>query len=207
MMRPTTEAKKPLYAKLSGLVSQEHKERLQKLFWIYITHNYSIRTLEDFKPITPKIRCRFVPITPQNCFRVTDFREESRVQQYREKLINGEKGFFAEHEGKMVGSIWATINAADRAVVVRKYMKLLPNEALAHDGVASDRLRGMRIGPYMVSEILTVLVRDIQVDKVVWDVHFLNRASMRMLDKLGVKRECRVVSIWALGRLAFQFSL
>jgi len=206
MTRPATRSSsKSFYRTLSGLASQEQKARLQRIFWVYLTNNFSIRTLNDFKSVEPRLACRLIPMTLDNYARVTDFREQGRVAQYRSKLDNHELGFFAEHDGKMVGSIWATINRTDRKVVVRNYMKLLPNEAIIHDGVASDQFRGMRIGPYMVSQILTTLIKDHGISKVVWDVHFMNQASMRMLEKLGLRRERRVVSVCSFGKLILQF--
>lgn len=206
MTRPTTKSSnRSIYRRLSGLISQEQKVRLQRILGVYLTNNFSIRTLKDFKSIEPNLPCRFIPMTLENYARVTDFRESGRVAQYRSKLLNHELGFFAEHDGKMVGSVWATINRTDRKVVVRNYMKLLPNEAIIHDGVASDQFRGMRIGPYMVSQILTTLIKDHGIRKVVWDVHVMNQASMLMLEKLGLRHERRVVSICSFGKLILQF--
>lgn len=199
--------KKSIYKVLRTLVAQEQKERIQRIFWIYFTYNYSIKALDDFKVVEPNIKCGFILMTMQNYPRVSDFRETGRVAQYRLKLATGELGFFAEYNDSIVGSIWATINKTDRPQIVRKYMKLLPGEALIHDGVASERMRGKRIGPYMVSQILTTLIKEYQISRIVWDVHFMNHASMRMLDKLGLHHERRVVSICAFGRLMLQFCI
>jgi RimJ/RimL family protein N-acetyltransferase len=193
-----------IFSSLRDLVPPVQKARVQKIFWIYFTNNYSVNALADFRDVGPAVECHFIPMTRQNYDRVLDFRTVDRVLQYHEKLGHGELGFFAEHGGRMVGSIWATINKADRSKVVRKYMKLQPNQAIIHDAVASELMRGMRIGPYMVGNILKTLILELGISKVVWDVHFMNRASMRMLEKLGLRLESRVVSVCAADRLILQ---
>ena len=189
------------------LLTQERKVRLQRIFWMYLTNNFALSSMQDFKNVEPSLKCTFIPITLDNVHRVGDFREEGRISQYRDKLANKEKGFFAEHNGKMVGSLWATINDTKLPVVARRYMKLGPNEALIHDVVTSEKSRGMRIGPYMMSQMITTLFKEYGVSRIVTEVHFRNRASMRMMDRVGLRMEHKVISVCALGKLVLQISL
>ena len=86
-------------------------------------------------------------------------------------------------------------------------MKLGPNEALIHDVVTSEKSRGMRIGPYMMSQMITTLFKEYGVSRIVTEVHFRNRASMRMMDRVGLRMEHKVISVCALGKLVLQISL
>lgn len=195
-----------IYRALSGLAPHGSKAFFQRVFWVYVTNYFAVRTLTDFHTVEPKVPCRFVPITTENYARVTDFREDARERQYRDKLARHELGFFAEHDGCMAGSIWATINRSDRPGFYRNHVRLQPNEALLHDVVTSDRLRGQQIGPYMVGRLFETLILDHRVDRILWDVHFANEASMRMFEKLGLMSERRVVSLCILGQLIHQWS-
>jgi RimJ/RimL family protein N-acetyltransferase len=180
------------------------KKSLQKLFWIYLTNNFIVTRINDLKLIEAGIRCEFLPITLNNYFRVRDFRDESRVAEYREKLANKETGFFAQSDEKMIGSIWATINNTDVPSVVRSYIKLMPDEALVHDIVTGELFRGMGVGPFMVGRICTFLLTQLGVGKIIIDVNVRNRRSLRMMDKTGLQASQKMLSISAFGTLVSQ---
>jgi RimJ/RimL family protein N-acetyltransferase len=182
-------------------------KKLQRVFWVYLTKNFIITSLTDFKPSEPVTRCVFVPITSDNYFRVHDFREKNRVSEYRDKLAHKELGFFAECEGKMVASIWATINQEQTPAVVRTYMRLMPKEALIHDIVTGKNFRGMGVGPFMVGRIAAILLNDYGVNKIIIDVNPRNRSSLRMMDKVGLKMKQQMLYISAFGRLVVQKAL
>jgi RimJ/RimL family protein N-acetyltransferase len=135
---------------------------------------------------------------------VRDFRGKERVSEYRDKLRNNELGFFAESEGKMVGSIWSTINTAQVPKVVRTFMRLMPNEALIHDIVTGDEFRGKGVGPYMVTQIASILLNEYGVNRIVIDVSVRNRRSLRMMSKVGLQAREEVLYISAFGRLVLQ---
>jgi len=160
--------------------------------------------MDDFKKIEAAIRCEFLPITPDNYFRVRDFREENRVSEYRVKLAQKEAGFFAEFDGKIVGSIWATVNNARVPAVVRSYMKLMPNEALVHDIVTGEKFRGMAVGPFMLQRMCSVLLGELGVSKIIIDVNVRNSRSLRMMDKAGLEINQKMLSISAFGKLVAQ---
>src|SRR5215472_17030249 len=109
------------------------KKTLQKIFWVYLTKNFYIRDKDDFKVINSIVQCSFTPIKTENYTRVQDFRESSYIAEFRDKLANGEIGFFSECGGKVIGSIWATVNHSAAPRVARTYMRLMPNESLIHD--------------------------------------------------------------------------
>ena len=104
---------------VQALSRTARKKNLQKMFWIYLTNNFVVTSMDDFKTIELSKECGFLPLTLDNYFRVLDFREENRVSEYRRMLAHKEIGFFAGVDGKMVGSIWATINTAQLPSVVR----------------------------------------------------------------------------------------
>ncbi len=174
------------------------------MFWVYLTDNFIITNIDDFKMTEPAIKCEFLPITLGNHFRVRDFREESRVSEYRGKLNHKEIGFFAEFDGKMVGSIWATVNNIPVPAVVRSYMKLMPNEALVHDIVTSDKFRRMGVGSFMLSRICSFLLGELGVSKIVIDVNVRNYRSLRMMDRAGLEINQKVLSISVFGKLVSQ---
>jgi RimJ/RimL family protein N-acetyltransferase len=178
--------------------------RVQKIFWIYLTNNFVITGVKDYKEVAPALPCDFLPITSSNYIRVRDFREERRVREYHEKVDCKEIGFFATNNGKMVGSIWATLNNTGLPMIARSYMKLMPNEALVHDIVTGEEFRGMGVGAFMVGRIASKLLGDYGAHKVVIDVNFRNRQSMRMMEKAGLPLDQQVLSISAFGRLISQ---
>ena len=88
-------------------LNQNLVKKVQKIFWIYLTNNFVISDINDFKKVEAKIQCEFVPIALNNYQCVENFREQGRISEYRDKLTHEEIGFFAQHKGKMIGSIWA----------------------------------------------------------------------------------------------------
>lgn len=176
-------------------------KQLQKLFWIYLTDNFVISQASDFKTVEPAIQCELVPIIFENCDRVLDFREPSRVTDYREKLARKEVGFFAECEGRMAGSIWATINTSPSPKVTRGYLKLEPKEAMIHDIVTSEACRGKGVGPFMVGRFSSVLLNDYGVARIIIDVNTRNQPSLRMMDKAGMKKDQQVFYVSAFNTL------
>jgi RimJ/RimL family protein N-acetyltransferase len=177
---------------------------IQRVFWVYLTNNFVITGADDFRNVEPSLRCDFLPITSDNYFRVRDFRDESRVREYREKVGREEIGFFAEHNGKTVGSIWATLNNTGVPKIARSYMKLMASEALVHDIVTGEKYRGMGVGAFMVGRISSMLLGEYGARKIVIDVNFRNRRSMRMMEKAGLQLNQQVLSISALGKLISQ---
>ena len=198
-------------AMFTGIVMPAWKQTLtryvQRLFWIYQHHNFVIRDTNDFKSIEASIKCTFVPITLDNYFQVRDFREQARVPEYRKKLASGEIGFFAECNGKMAGSIWATINRTRLRSVARMHIPLLPNEALIHDIVTAGSLRGMGLGPFMVGRMASNLLDKYRVNRIMIDVSCRNRPSLRMMEKVGLHSQERVFSVSLCSKLAFQRTL
>jgi ribosomal protein S18 acetylase RimI-like enzyme len=192
---------------MAPLLRTTIKKSLQKMFWIYLTNNFVITSVDDFKNIKPAIRCEFLPITLDNHSRVRDFREESRVSEYRVKLTHKEIGFFTEFGGKMVGSIWATVNNLRVPAVVRSYVKLMPNEALIHDVVTAEKFRGMGVGPFMLVKMCSVLLDELEVSKIIIDVNVRNTRSLRMMDKAGLEINQKMLSISAFGKLVSQMLL
>jgi RimJ/RimL family protein N-acetyltransferase len=188
----------------SSQIRQALTKQLQRLFWIYLTKNFVINSIEEVQRSEPTIECSFVPITFDNYVCVSDFRQRNRIVEYHDKLAHGELGYFTEYKGKMIASIWATINTANKPRVVRGHMRIAPNEALVHDIVTGEHFRGMGVGPFMVYGIATALLNDHGVDRIIIDVNSRNIASLRMMDKVGLKVREETLSISILGRWVFQ---
>src|ERR1019366_745988 len=182
-------------------------KQIQKIGWIYLRKKFIINKMTDLKMIDPAVTCSFVPMTSENCFGVRDFRNESRIAEYRNKLANKEIGFFAECDGKMVGSIWATINKADAPAVVLRYMRLMPNRALIHDIVTGEDFRGMGIAPFMLARMASVLLNDYAVSTIIDDVSLRNNSSLRVMDKLGVQATDTTLYLSAFGKLMVKKSI
>jgi hypothetical protein len=189
------------------VLRQTLTRKMQKIFWIYLTNNFIVNSANDLKTIVPVIECGFIRITLNNYFRVRDFREENRISEYREKLTHKEIGYFAEHEGIMIGSIWATINKTDAPTVVRTYMRLMPNEGLIHDIVTGDKWRGLGVGPFMVSRFATELIKEYRLNKIIIDVNFKNQASLHMMVNAALRRDQRMLYVSMFGKLALQLVL
>jgi RimJ/RimL family protein N-acetyltransferase len=183
---------------------QAFKRSLQKVFWVYLTNNFFIANVSEVKITEPATKAGFMPITLDNYFRVRDFREEERVPEYRNKLANKELGFFAEIDGQIVGSIWATINNARMPSVARAHMRLMPNEALIHDIVTGEKFRGLGVGPFMVGRISSVLLKEYGVGRIIIDVNFRNHSSLRMMDKAGLRARQQALYVSVLGKLKYQ---
>ena len=179
-------------------------KNIQKMFWIYIADIFEVTSMTDVRATEPLISCSFLPITPANYSRVTEFREKSRVQEYEEKTARHEIGYFVESGDRVVASIWATVNVTPKPVCVRRYMPLQPNEALIHDIVTGDQHRGMGIGPFMVSQMSGVLLEQLKATRIVIDVSFKNRSSLKMMTKSGLHANQRVLYVSGFGRLLCQ---
>ena len=93
-------------------------EATGKLFWIYLTEQFWELSSGDFKTAEPAMRCELVPITFENAERVVEFRDPSRIADYRKKLARREIGFFAARP-KNGGQLWATTNTGVSSVVAR----------------------------------------------------------------------------------------
>lgn len=178
-------------------------KKMQKIFWFYLSYIFIIKGPDEINMVKPEIRCGFIPITMDNYHRVGDFREEGRISEYRDKLVHKEIGFFAQYDGKMIGSIWATINKGEVPKVVRTYMRLMSNQGLIHDIVTGERSRGMRVGPYMVSRMVPMLIKEYGLSSIIIDVNIRNQASLRMMDKAGMQIESKVLNVSAFGKLIF----
>lgn len=179
-------------------------KRMQRLFWIYWVDVFEITSPKDFAVTDPAVPCSFVPITSTNCSRVLEFRDQSRLKEYRNKLARGEIGSFVETGNRMVAGIWATMNSASAPICVRSYMPLAHSEALIHDIVTGDDLRGMGIGPFMVAKMALVLLGEYNVSKIIIDVSVRNRASLRMMCKAGLTPKRQMLYVSAFGRLTFR---
>jgi GNAT superfamily N-acetyltransferase len=179
-------------------------KRLQKIGWVYFIDVFVAVSIDDIHPVELQVECRLLPITIDNYSRVGEFREENRISEYRDKLARKEIGYFAEHQGKIIGSIWATINHKETANVVRNYMKLAPGEGLIHDIVVYDQFRGKGIGPFMVSRIAPILFKEHALRKVIVDVKADIPASLSMMNKVGLRVDHRSLCISALGHLVYQ---
>jgi len=175
--------------------------KLQGIVWIYLTNIFVVTESSDFKTTEPAVKCEFLPINKDNYFRVREFRGESRVQEYREKLARQEVGFFAERDGRVVGNVWATVNNSGAQTVARTYMKLGPNEALVHDVVTGEEFRGKGIGAFMVGKISTILLNERGVSKIVIDVNVRNNASVRMMKRAGLQISQQTLAVSAFGKL------
>jgi hypothetical protein len=182
-------------------------KRIQKVCWIYLSDIFFVTPTARLAAVNPKINCRFVAITPENCVRVRDFRDEDLVAEFREKVQRGEKGFFAVCEGKMAGSIWATVNECAAPTVVRGCMKLMPREALIHDIVTGIKSRGLGIGPYMVTQISPILLQECGVSRIIIDVNVRNSASLKMMNKAGLRAQQKALAISAFQKLVFHKTL
>jgi hypothetical protein len=197
----------PLARLIGKVLSQNLKTKVQQLFWIYLSNNFIVRGPDEFKMVEPRIKCEFTPITLANCRRVVDFREEARISQYRDKLACGEMGFFAEHNGKMIGSVWATINKTEVPCFAQMFKTVMHNEGVVQDNVVSEEFRGMRVGPFMESSMFAVLFKEYGLSTVIADVNVKNRASLRMLEKMGLRRDRMMIYVSAFGRPVLELPL
>jgi hypothetical protein len=180
---------------------------LQHIGWVYFTNNFCIEDVGDVVVPNTPTPLDFVPMTPQNCERVQDFRSASLATQYAKKLRQDELGYFAMASGAAVGSIWATINRTEAPIVARHHMRLLPNEAVLHDGVTGERSRGMGVGTYMVASLSVALMTEHKVSRIVADINVRNRPSLRMMEKLGLEAKESTLSVCALGSLVWQMKM
>jgi hypothetical protein len=197
-----------LLNKLIGIVlDEELKMKLQKIFYITVRAIYIVNGVNEFKMIEPRIKCRLIPITLDNYHRVGEFREEKRIAEYRDKLLHNEIGVFAEYDGKMIGSIWSTINKKEVPYAVKTFFKLMPNEALLHDVVASEKVRRMRVGAFLESGLPALLFKEHGISRMITDVNVRNRASLGMLAKVGFQVDHKRLFVSVFGRSVLQLVL
>ena len=192
---------------IQKIFNEEQKLKLKKIFWIYVCNVYVFKGMNDFQMVEPRIKCNFIPITLNNCHRVTDFRETGIIIQYRNKLTNNEIGFFAEHNGKMIGSIWATINTTATPRIVEKYFKIMPNEGHFHNIVVSKKFRGMRVGAFMESSMPSLLFAEYGLNRVTTDVDVRNVVSLGMLKQIGAQIDHKLLCVSVFNRPILQLVL
>ena len=154
-----------------------------------------------------KVPCDFIPINLDSYHRVQEFRENDRIHQYQEKLARKEIGYFAEHQGKTVGSIWATINKSDTPLLVRTYISLSSGHALIHDIVTGKKARGMGIGPFMTSRMAKALLEVHGAIEIIVDVSTKNHFSIRMMEKIGLEKAEKMLYITLGGGRTFRLLL
>lgn len=191
--RPLNKSATELYEKLKIWVQK-------KVFWYTMVNVFIVNGISEFKMIEPRIQCEFIPITLDNCHRVTDFREEDRISQYRDKLNQKEIGYFAEHNGKMIGSVWATINKTEVPRVVQTFKKVMYNEGIVHDNIVSEKFRGMLVGPFMETSMFKLLFNEYGLSRIIADVNVKNRASLRMLDRAGLRIDHKMLGVSFFGK-------
>ena len=191
---------------MKKVLKDKLKKKVQKIFRIYPCNIFVINGMNEFKIVEPKVKCGFIPITLDNCHRVSDFREEARIAEYRDKLARNEIGYFAEHNGKMIGSIWATINRTEVPRVVQTFQKVMYNEGVAHDIVISENFRGMRVGPFIESNLFALLFKEYGLSRVITDVNMRNHAQMQLLTKLGLRVDHKMLYVSLLGRPVLEVS-
>ncbi len=187
---------------------RDHIVRLaQKVFWAYLTHNFIVTNSNQIRAVAPTISCTLLRITERNCSAVTDFREPARIAEYVAKVAKGELGFYAMHDGKAVGSMWATINTTARPIVARRYIRLRPGEAILHDAVTATVCRGMAIAPFLFRSIAHELFSAFHVKRIIGDVNTRNTSALRYIKKLGLYPSETKLYFSILGRWAFEIPL
>lgn len=192
---------------IGKILGEKRQKKIQNNFRFNLVYNYIINGPNEIKKIEPRIQCKFIPITLENYYRVNDFREVERISEYKEKLNKNELGFFTEHEGRMIGSVWATINKTDKPFIGKDYTKITPNVGLCHDNVVSEKFRGMRVGPFMAFSLISLLFEDYGLSKVIFDVNVKNRNSFRMHEKVGLRKNHKVLYVAAFGKLLLRIVL
>jgi RimJ/RimL family protein N-acetyltransferase len=179
------------------------KKLIQHVFFFRRTCNFVVVDERDFALLEFRDDTRLVPISVDNYQRVVEFRPASRVRQYREKLANGEIGYFVEHNGRMIGSNWATVNPGPSAKVARTVMRLGPREGLTHDGVIAPDFRGRGFGAFMINRLVAILLGQHDLNRVIIDVNVKNKASLRMMEKAGFRVDHEALYVAVFNKLLF----
>jgi hypothetical protein len=185
---------------MNKVLKQMLTKKMQKLLWVYPCYIFFINSPDEIKKIEPKIPCEFVPITMDNYRRVAEFRENNRVSEYRDKLEKGEIGGFAQHDGKMIGSYWATVNKTMAPCIVKTYFKLMPDEGLLHDMVVGENYRKMQVAAFLVSNLPITLFREYKLRRLITDINVRNHASLQLATKNGLRRDHKMVFVSVFGR-------
>jgi RimJ/RimL family protein N-acetyltransferase len=175
-------------------------KKMQRLLWVYPCYIFFINSPDEMKKVEPKIACEFVPITMDNYHRVAEFREDERISEYRDKIEKGEIGYFAQHGGKIIGSIWATVNKTKAPCIAKTYFELMPDECLLHDNFISENYRGMRVGAFLESNMPVYLFREYKLKRIITDINVRNYASLQMVKKAGLRRDHKMLFVSAFGK-------
>jgi hypothetical protein len=180
------------------------RQHFQRIFWVYNTDIFIITPASLQPRARLKVNCSLLQITPVNCSRVSEFRDKPRILEYRQKLAQGEKGYFTEYKGRIIGSIWATTNATSQPFIARTYIRLMPREALIHDVVTGEGYRGMGVGGFMVGELAAALLSEHGSHKVIIDVNVRNKSSLRMMERVGLSADHQLLSVSMFGKPVVQ---
>jgi GNAT superfamily N-acetyltransferase len=133
-----------------------------------------------------------------------EFRWEDRTAEYRDKLARNQLGFFAQSNGTVLGSIWATVNTGQAPLLAQRHVTLLPHEALVHDVVTGERFRNKGIGTFMVVQVTRMLFANFGVRRVATTVSSHNPPSLRMMIKAGFQTQDKQLSVSLFGRLVWK---
>lgn len=78
-------------------------------------------------------------------------------------------------------------------MLVRNYITIGPGHALIIDGVTGEKARGLGVGSFMISRMAKVLLEEHGVAEITLDVNTKKQASIRMMEKIGLRKEEKVL--------------
>ena len=163
---------------------------------------YELRTPAEIAPQETRISAAIELVTHENVRDAADFRPQAVAETFRRFLDEGQVGYFARHEGRVIGHAWAELCRATRCKGCG-YMPLERDDALIHYCSVSEDFRGNNVYPAMLTALSRSLFSDHGIRRVVIDTEIDNHASMRGIEKTGFKRIGTGTYVELLQRLVY----
>lgn len=120
-------------------------------------------------------------------------RVTARIQDFTNRMRAGDTAVVATLEGELIGAGWFSLKEVRGDLFLGSSYALKPGEAYIYQGLVDKSLRGNRINPKRLTEVLKHL-KAIGVTKVIAIIEEDNYSSIAVVKRLGFK-PVRLISI------------
>jgi hypothetical protein len=111
------------------------------------------------------------------------FRTQAVVDAFERNLRSGQLGVIAYLEGTAVAHAWMIINRRETAVVVNRYFRLKPREALIHFCNVAEPHRGKGLFQAILFDLYRRTFAEQPVDRIYIDTEIANLASRKAIQR------------------------
>lgn len=162
----------------------ENLDRISKLIKVRQQELFDMTEPSQIVQISPKVEVHIQAVSIDNVDAVASFREQAVAERFHRHLKEGQYGFYALVDSRVVGHAWAIVCNKARCMCNR-YMNLRQQEALIHFCAVEEGHRGKNIYPAMLTVICKTLLEQANVTRIVIDTEVDNLSAIRSIRKVG----------------------